>query len=249
MELNWSTFFLELLNFLILLWILKRFFYKPVLQAITERRLAIEKTLADAKVEKVEAEALKSRYEGRLTDWEREKEAGREALRREIAEQRERLRVALEAELDQEREKARVLEERRQQDCLRKYEEICLAQGTRFVSHLLSRVATPELERRLCDLVMEDLEHLPAERVESVRISCAEYQGSARIVSAYPMDTQHRTALAEKLEALVGAPIPCEFVEDNSLLAGVRIVLGPWVFAANLRDELKGFTEFAHEPR
>ncbi len=48
MELNWTTFALEIVNFLILVWILKRFLYKPVLEAIARRKTAIDKTLSDA---------------------------------------------------------------------------------------------------------------------------------------------------------------------------------------------------------
>jgi len=42
MELNWSTFLLEIINFLILVWILKHFFYKPILDVIAHRRADIE---------------------------------------------------------------------------------------------------------------------------------------------------------------------------------------------------------------
>ena len=49
MELNWSTFVLEILNFLVLVWILKRFLYKPVLAVIARRREGIEKSLAEAR--------------------------------------------------------------------------------------------------------------------------------------------------------------------------------------------------------
>jgi len=48
LELSWSTFLLEIINFLVLVWILKHFLYKPVLDVIARRRSGIEKTLADA---------------------------------------------------------------------------------------------------------------------------------------------------------------------------------------------------------
>ena len=37
MELDWSTFALEIINFLALLWILKRFLYRPILAVVAER--------------------------------------------------------------------------------------------------------------------------------------------------------------------------------------------------------------------
>ena len=56
MELTWTTFLLEVINFLVLVWLLKRLFYAPVMRAIAARRAAVEKTLADAEATKREAE-------------------------------------------------------------------------------------------------------------------------------------------------------------------------------------------------
>ncbi|WP_054775053.1 hypothetical protein [Methylogaea oryzae] len=44
MELDWSTIALEIVNFLILVWLLKRLLYKPVQDIIAQRRAAIEAT-------------------------------------------------------------------------------------------------------------------------------------------------------------------------------------------------------------
>ena len=45
MEFNWTTFSFEIINFLILVWILQRFLYKPVTNAIARRKAAIESQL------------------------------------------------------------------------------------------------------------------------------------------------------------------------------------------------------------
>ena len=49
MEFNLSTFILEIINFLILIWILQRLFYKPLLEVIAKRKQFIDQSLADAK--------------------------------------------------------------------------------------------------------------------------------------------------------------------------------------------------------
>jgi F-type H+-transporting ATPase subunit b len=83
-ELNWSTFILEIINFLVLVWILKRFLYKPVLAIIARRREGIEKAMADANDLNTQAHDLQQQYENRLSDWEGEKQKAREALGHEI---------------------------------------------------------------------------------------------------------------------------------------------------------------------
>ena len=37
MKINWFTVIAQLVNFLILVWLMKRFLYKPILNAIDER--------------------------------------------------------------------------------------------------------------------------------------------------------------------------------------------------------------------
>ena len=62
MELNLSTFLLEIVNFLVLVWILKRFLYKPVMGVIERRKVGIEQTLAQAEDKTREATALREQY-------------------------------------------------------------------------------------------------------------------------------------------------------------------------------------------
>jgi len=55
MKINWFTAIAQLLNFLILVWLMKRFLYKPILKAIDEREKKIAARLADAETKKAEA--------------------------------------------------------------------------------------------------------------------------------------------------------------------------------------------------
>ena len=61
MLIDWFTVGAQTLNFLILVWLLKRFLYKPILDAIDGREKSIAKKLADANERRTEA--LKERDE------------------------------------------------------------------------------------------------------------------------------------------------------------------------------------------
>lgn len=246
MELNWSTFVLEIINFLVLVWILKRFLYRPVLNVIARRRTSIEKSLADAKALHDDAEDLQTRYQDRLAAWEQERQQARQQLGQDIESERLQGLEALQSELEQEKEKARVAEERRQIDARRKIEEVALTQAARFASRLLSDAVGPELEARLVDLLLEQLPALPAARVEALRCACAEAPSPTVVTSACPLTDAQREALENALKPVTSATIPWKYEQDPALLAGVRITVGAWVLGANLQDELKAFAEFAH---
>ena len=246
MELNWSTFVLEIINFLVLVWILKRFLYKPVLDVIARRRQGIEDSLAKAESLRTEGEVLRDQYERRLADWERERQAARETLAGEIEEERRRRLAALVSDLAGERERALAVEERRRVDEVHKTEAAAMTQAARFASRLFSAAAGPELERRLVDLLVDELGRLPEEKIGGLKAAWRKPPEEIRVVSAFDLPGDARQRLQDTLTALVGNSSPVRFERDPELLAGARILIGAWVLHANLQDELAAFAEFAH---
>lgn len=57
MHINWTTLALQTVNVLVLVWLLSRFLYKPIVTAIAARRAAADSLLADAEAAKVVASA------------------------------------------------------------------------------------------------------------------------------------------------------------------------------------------------
>jgi F-type H+-transporting ATPase subunit b len=247
LELNWSTFVLEIINFLVLVWILKRFFYKPVLEVIARRRAGIEQTLAEARQLRTDAEALQNQYPQRLADWEQERQRAREQLADEIEAERTRRLATLQSQLEQEQEKARVAEARRQADAVHKAEETALMQAAGFASRLLGQLAGPELEQRLLDLMLEQLSRLSDERIAALRNNCGRAAETITVSSAWPLSETQREQLRQALAATMGSSLPLRFEQDSALLAGLRISIGAWQLSANLQDELKSLAEFAHD--
>jgi F-type H+-transporting ATPase subunit b len=246
MELSWSTFALEIVNFLVLVWILKRFLYKPVLAVITRRRAGIESVLAEAEEKQRAAQTLKEQYEGRLTAWDQERARARETLADELEQERAQKLAALKDELEQQREKARVAEAQRQADAQRNMEVIALAQGAQFASRLLEQAAGPELQNRLIELLISELGQLPQERLEALRNSRTTAPDTIVVTTAFPIQDQQKQRLEQALAAVPKLDVPYRFEVDEGLVAGVNITVGAWVLAASLRDELQGFTSLAH---
>ncbi|MBI2753781.1 MAG: F0F1 ATP synthase subunit delta [Betaproteobacteria bacterium] len=248
MAFDWTTFALEIVNFLVLVWILSRFLYQPVRRAIAERQAGIERTLAGAKAAQAGAQALKGQYENRVADWEKEKAEARARLAAEIDAERGRAMDALRASLEQEGERIRALERRGALELRQQMEEAARLQGAQFVARLLARIANPGLQESIREALVEDLQHLPERQVESLH---AARQAGDRIAiaSAYPLDEEQRTNLVQALGRATGLPVQCEFAQDPELIAGFRISIGPWVLRSNLRDELKFFAEARHAGR
>ena len=242
MEFDWTTFTLEIINFLILVWILKRFLYHPILGIIAKRRAGIEMAMADAKRIEAEASELKQQSLRELAQWGEEKEAAQAHLREELAAERERLMAELETSVAAERERRRVLDERHQSDFKRAAEEQGIEQGAAFSARLLSRLATPELEARSYALLLEDLRGLRAEDKRAVADVAATPGLQIKVQSAFALDAARRVEFERALSEMAGKSLPVEYLENSELLAGFQVNIGPWILHANLRDELKFFS-------
>lgn len=248
MELNWTTFILEIINFLVLVWILKRFFYKPVQEVIARRRAAIAKELSDAKDMRAEAEAIEQQYHSRLDDWEHERETARQNLRREIEAERARLKDGLSAELAQERQKLNILEDRRAEQRQRETEQAAVRQAGRFLAQMLERLAGPELEARILDMVKDEITALPPDRLDALRQAWSTNQAPIVAQSGHTLKAEQRKRLQETFERLLGAGTAVwQFRENPDLIAGLRVNVGAWTLGANLRDELNFFTASSNE--
>lgn len=247
MELNWSTFILEIINFLILVWILKRFFYKPVLDVIARRRAGIEKNLEQAHTLQNEAKALQRQYASRLADWDDERLAARKILDEETQAERERRLSALQNDLEEEREKAEIVIQKQLEASRLENEKIALKQGAQFATKLLSAVSGPELEKSLIDLFLNELSALSPEHLNELQDAAAKAPDHVLITSAHPIDSGNRQALEHALQQNIGISGPLRYEQNKALMAGIRVNAGAWILAANLLDELKGFTDFTHE--
>ena len=247
MELSWSTFLLEIVNFLLLVWLLQHFFYRPLLDVIARRRQGIEARLAEAQQERDEAAKLQRDYQERVAHWERERQDAREALHSELRAERTQREAELRDSIEQLRRRSEVVQQREQQEIQRRLEDQALEQGSTFATRLLEQAAGPELEGRLQQLLLEELAALSPERKTALREQFQSASGAIEVSSAFPLAESQQQEIKRALVKLVGSEFGCQFNTDKALIAGLRITLGPWILAANVRDELRGFARLERE--
>ena len=63
MLIDWFTVIAQVVNFLILVWLLKRFLYRPILNAIDAREKRIAAKIADADAKEAEAQKQREEYQ------------------------------------------------------------------------------------------------------------------------------------------------------------------------------------------
>lgn len=246
MAIDWTTFTLEIINFLVLVWILQHFLYRPVLETVARRRAGIERTLAEARDTEIRARALQAQFENRLADWEQEKAALRARFEQELTAERSRQMQALAHALAQERERSAAQEAHRQEALRLELETQALEQARRFATALLARLASPELEARLVDACIEDFAALPADQLDGIAVAARTPGARVLIASAFPLTEAQQKRIGAALAARLGASPALDFRVDATLRAGLRLALGPWRMHFSLADELAQFAAATH---
>ena len=246
MQIDWTTLVLEIINFLALVWILKRFLYKPVMEAIAARQRRVEGKLAEARVIEDSARELERQYQRRLADWDMEKAKARAALDTDLLQERNRQMQALDKALLEERERVAAVTAHKQQEAQRELEVEALAHAQRFASALLVRLADPVVESRFVSLLFEDWANLPDTQVESLRRAVLVDKAKATVTTAFPLSLEQRREIESALQSRLEADLVVAFDEDPNLLAGVRLSLGPWQLNMNFADELASFKAAAN---
>lgn len=82
---DWKLLIAQIINFLILLWVLKRYAYRPILRALSERSKKIAKSIDDAQKIETELEALAREKERVMNEARQEAQALLEGTRKEAA--------------------------------------------------------------------------------------------------------------------------------------------------------------------
>src|SRR5580693_10050623 len=117
MLIDWFTVGAQALNFLILVWLLKRFLYKPILDAIDSRERKIAAELADAAAKKAEAQQEREEFQHKNDEFDQQRAALMSKATDEVKAERQRL-------LDEARQAADALRAKRQDALTQEYRNL-----------------------------------------------------------------------------------------------------------------------------
>jgi F-type H+-transporting ATPase subunit b len=247
MRLDLATFLFQVLNFLVLLWLLRRFLYRPVQKIIAARQAATDKIIADAKAEKASAEALRQDLERQKSALAKEREAVLSKAR--DAAQAERAAILDQARKDADASQAagrKALESERAQ-VVRTLESDAARLGVSMTRRLLEEERSFETAQAgMLDLLCHDLGALAPDARQRVAESMS--VTPPEVITARPLDAAAQADLSARLSEALGSPMSPVFHDDPALIAGVELHLPFTVLKRAWSDDLQRIgTELAHD--
>jgi F-type H+-transporting ATPase subunit b len=236
MNFSWWTFALQAVNFLILIWLLQRFLFKPVTAIVARRKEEIARGMTEAAAEKQSALDLQRDLQAQRAGIEAERQKAIEEQRAQLAAERKKLIDEARAEAEKIRQQAatRLSEERAAATQELFSQTIDLA--VNLAERLLSELSVPSIEHAFMTRVMDYLDHLSA----SERAALVSHLDTTALLvtTAHPLDAREEAEWREQLAKRIGGAAGVKFNIDPALIAGAEIALPSAILRFNWRDAL-----------
>lgn len=157
MEINWFTVIAQIVNFLILVWLLKRFLYKPVLKAIDERKKKIEARLEEAAMRKAEAKKDQDLFRQKNEDFDKERTVKMNLAQEDVNSEKERLFEEVRNESNALRSKFENSFKQRKQELIDSLKRKTKDEVFAIVGKTLSDLANTNLEDQVINVFIKKL--------------------------------------------------------------------------------------------
>ena len=240
MLIDWFTVGAQIVNFLILIWLLKRFLYGPITNAMKKRSERIAQELHEAKRSREQAEAGERRLAEDRAELEHQKDEYLRQAREEVQQWRDTALVEAKDDVEARRKvwlEGLAQEQRRKAEALK----FRLAgQVVRISRQMLADLADAdgrELERAMAMALLRRIAHMHADDADD---AISRHGGSVRVHSGAELDQELRSKLEAALRNMFPAATGIDFGVDADLGLGLRLVAGERKWDWNLSAYLDG---------
>ena len=251
MLIDWFTVGAQALNFIVLVWLLKRFLYKPIHNAVDAREKRIAAELADADAKKTEAQRERDEFHRKSKECDQQRAALLTKATDEAKAERERL-------LDDARKAADALSAKRQevlrsdahnlnQDIRRRTQQEVFA----IARKALTDLAATSLEECMCEVFTRRLRSINGKAKESLSEALKTASEPALLRSAFELPAAQRGAIQIALNATFSADVHVRFETAPDQVSGVELSTNGLKIAWSIADYLssleKGVGELLKE--
>jgi F-type H+-transporting ATPase subunit b len=234
MSIDWITVSAQAVNFLILVWLLKRFLYRPVLRAMDTREQHISARLEAANQREQEARSVADDYRERQDALNGEREALLVAAREAAEQQRNRMLEEARAEVLATRADWQHQVSQEKDEFVRNLQHRVATVVQAIAHRALAHLADVDLETRVAERFIQHLDALD----DTSRRTLAD--GPVHVRSAFELTAPMRDRLTRAVHECLDKTAEVHYVRSADLICGIELSSGgqrvSWSVANDLDD-------------
>lgn len=232
----------QIVNFLILVALLKRFLYGPIVRAMDRREAEIVSRLEGAARKMAEAQQERERYETHVREFSEAREEMRAKAREEADALRSELLESARVEVDRSRAQWKESFRGERESFLRSVRRHVCEEACTVARRVVAEMADSSFEERMAVCLERRIRDLGAGERDELAGHFRASGGEIIVRSAFEMSTEGKTAIVRALNSLTDATV-LRFETVPSLICGVEIFSGGRSLAWNLEEYLDGMEE------
>lgn len=230
------TFLFQIINFLVLLFILKRLLYKPIRDIMEKRRGLIEKTVEEAERVKKEALELKEKHQEELNKIKELRMQALEKMQNEIEEEKKKLIMEAEKEAKKIIEKEKAIFDTEKRRLETELEDEAIETVSIFASNLLRDISDEELHKGVYRKLLNELGGIAS---DITKIKGKDETVTIDLFTAYPLNGEDLRKFQDTIESLIPKKVTINTTVDKSLIAGLRIKVYDMVYDSSLSGQIE----------
>jgi F-type H+-transporting ATPase subunit b len=236
MLIDWFTVGVQIINFLILMALLKRFLYGPIIRAMDERENRIATRLSEAAAARQEAEAKAARLSEEQEEFTRARQRMELEARQEINNWKEGSIERLKEEIAAQRNDWQQGLAEEQEAFLRRLKIHINQQVFLVARKVMADLADASLENRLIKTFLKKIHQEPATLFERNDRNSK----TLLVITGFPLDNALKETLRTQLDGSFSSFGEVDFKEEEELGFGIRLLAGDqkweWTLFRYLRD-------------
>lgn len=238
MAIDGWTLLLQVINFLVLAWLLHRLLYRPVLALVEQRRRQVESAFTVAEERERQAGETQQNLDQRLREMHAERDTLLARARADIAAEHERMREQAHEQATQDSQSATERLARERADTAGRLQAEAATLAVDLARTLLAEASQGTLDAGMAVRACERLEQLQPHEIDGL-VGDSPDPLALTVATANALPDDERKLLAERLSVRFARPLALEFVVDADLLGGAELRLPHGAISSNWRDVLQ----------
>jgi F-type H+-transporting ATPase subunit b len=251
MKINWFTVIAQIINFLILVWLLKRFLYKPILTAIDEREKKIAAQIKDADDKKAMAAKEEADFKKRNDDFDAQKTALMDKAVADANKQRDKL-------LEDAKNEANTLRSKLEETAKEKQESDALASADKaqqevfaITKKALKDMASSSLEEQSVNTFIKRLHELNGDEKKKFITAFKSNANTILVRSAFDLPAPQQASITDAVNETLETKTTLQFTTTPELISGIELTTNgyklAWSFAEYLQSLQKNISAAAKD--
>lgn len=191
MAIDWFTTGAQIINFLILVWLLKKLLFRPIIGAMERREQGLASRLQLVETQNNEAQALKNKYEKHLQQLQIEKDEVLSQARQQAETEKAELLQHLSEEIQQKKTQFDTEMRKEQQELGQLITRAFAEKSLMLCYKILSQLSDQTLEQRIIEHFLQHLSDLQEAEQTSIRQALMQDNPST-VITHFVLDTAVR---------------------------------------------------------